>query len=450
MKNILVIGAGRSATALINYILGKAARNDWMVTVCDNDLNLAQHKVKDCANAKAAWLDVKQEEDRRQLISQADLVVSLLPAFLHPIVAKDCVDLEKHLVTASYVSAEMQSLNEQAEAKGLIFMNEMGLDPGIDHMSAMQIIHELEKKGAKLNAFRSFTGGLIAPECNDNPWNYKFTWNPRNVVLSGQGTAQYMQDGQMKYIPYNRLFADAEPITIKGIEGYYETYANRDSLPYRHIYGIDNIPTILRGTIRNRGYCAAWNALVKIGLTDSTYTIEHSDEMTYAELLNSYVGDAHKGNNLQERIADLVGTEVDSEVMQKLKWLGLFSDNRIEVANASPALIMEKLLLTKWKLKPQDKDLILMQHQFEYELGGKEYLRTSTLIMKGADNTDTAMARLVGLPMAIFVNLFLEGKVKERGVKIPVISEIYEPVLEELKEYGVQFVEREMEIGVIA
>ncbi len=447
MSNILVIGAGRSATALIGYVLTQAKKHNWNVTVCDNNLELAQQKVAGHSNGRAAWLDVMKVNDRRDLIGRADVVVSLLPAFLHIEVAHDCIRLKKHLITASYVSKEMYQLGDDAAERDLIFMGEMGLDPGIDHMSAMQKIDEIKEKGGKLTAFRSYTGGLIAPECNDNPWNYKFTWNPRNVVLAGQGTAQYREDGKLKYIPYNRLFADAVPIEIDGVAGEYEAYANRDSLLYRVTYGLKGIPTLLRGTIRNRGYCEAWNALVKIGLTDGSYPILHSHKLTYHALMEAYVGSEHKGNTVKERIADLLGIDVKSDIMHKLEWLGLFSKKKINLQNATPALILENLLLDKWKLQPEDKDMILMQHQFEYELDGKKRLLTSTLVMRGAGSHDTAMARLVGLPMGIFVKLVLEGRITQKGVNIPVMKEVYEPVLEELKEFGVEFTEKDELVG---
>jgi saccharopine dehydrogenase (NADP+, L-glutamate forming) len=447
MNNILVIGAGRSATALINYVLDQAKKYNWNVTISDNNLELAKQKVNNHPNGRAVWLDVMKVNDRRDLIGRADVVVSLLPAHLHLEVGHDCILLKKHLITASYVSKEMYQLGDDARDRDLIFMGEMGLDPGIDHMSAMEKINEIKVKGGKLTAFRSFTGGLIAPECNDNPWNYKFTWNPRNVVLAGQGTAQYLENSKLKYIPYNRLFKDIQPVEIDGVEGEYEGYANRDSLLYREVYGLKDIPTILRGTIRNAGYCEAWNALIRIGLTDSSYPILESENLTYHGLMEAYVSAEHKGNTVKERIASLLKIDVKSEVMKKLEWLGLFSKKRINLPNATPALILEHLLLDKWKLQADDKDMILMQHQFEYDLKGKKRLLTSTLIMKGAGSHDTAMARLVGLPMGIFVKLVLQGRITQKGVNIPVMKEVYAPVLEELKDYGVEFVEKDVVIG---
>lgn len=440
MKSILIIGAGRSAGALINYVLEKSQHYGWFVTVADADPALAEAKVKGHPNGRPAWLDVLKVNDRRELISRADVVVSLLPAHLHIEVAQDCIKLKKHLVTASYVSKEMYSLGDEVRDRELIFMGEMGLDPGIDHMSAMQKIDEIKAKGGKLLSFRSYTGGLIAPDSDTNPWHYKFTWNPRNVVLAGQGTAQYLHKKKLKYIPYNRLFKEIWPIQVPGF-GEYEVYANRDSLLYRSQYGLDNIPTILRGTIRHKGYCSAWNALVKIGMTDSDFPILDSGKLTYHSLMEAF---APEGNaSVKDRIAEMLKEDPNSDVMQKLEWLGLFSKKKIPIDNATPALILENLLLEKWKLEPDDNDMIIMQHEFVYTLAGKKRRLVSSMVMTGNGQDDTAMARLVGLPMGIFVGLIADGKITSPGVQIPVTKEVYEPVLEELKEYGVTFTKEE-------
>lgn len=445
MKNILIIGAGRSATALINYVLANAEKHGWFVTVADADLELANKKVNQHPFGRGTWLDVTKVNDRRELIERADIVVSLLPAHLHLEVAQDCIRLKKHLITASYVSTEMYRLGDEARNRELIFMGEMGLDPGIDHMSAKQKIDEIKSVGGKITAFRSYTGGLIAPESDDNPWHYKFTWNPRNVVLAGQGTAQYLENGKYKYIPYNRLFQQYWKINIKGM-GDYEVCANRDSLLYRETYGLSDIPNILRGTIRNVGFCDAWNALIKIGLTDGSFPILESRDLTYHALMEAYLGSTEGTGSVRERIADFLGESPFSPVMRKLDWLDLFKNKKIGIEQATPALILENLLLEKWQLQPEDKDMIIMRHEFEYELDGKHKELTSTLVLKGNNSMDTAMAKLVGLPMGIFVKLVLQGMIKSKGVQIPVMKEVYDPVLEELKEFGVVFVEEEREI----
>lgn len=439
MYNILIIGAGLSSGALIDYVLKMAAEKGWFITVADADPYKAEAKIKGHPNGRSAWLDVHKTNDRRDLIGRADVVVSLLPAHLHLEVAYDCIKLKKHLITASYVSREMYSLGDQVREQELIFMGEMGLDPGIDHMSAMRIIDDIKAKGGKIHAFRSYTGGLVAPESDDNPWHYKISWNPRNVVLAGQGTAQYLEDGKLRYIPYHRLFRETRPVDIPG-SGRWEAYANRDSLLYREMYGLSDIPNILRGTLRYPGFCKAWDALIQIGLTDADFPLFQSGELSYYELLDAYVG-KYEGGSLKERVCQMLDEGPHSDVIQKLEWLGLFRKKKIKLANATPALILENLIRDKWQLREMDKDMVVMHHEVEYALEGKHYLHTSTLQLKGDNAHDTAMARTVGLPMGIFVRLVVEGAIKSRGVQIPVTKEVYAPVLKELEDYQIVFQE---------
>lgn len=447
MNRILIIGAGRSSTALIHYILKNAPKYNWNVIVADASLTLAQEKTAGFTHCRATWLDVTKANDRRDLIGRADVVISLLPAHLHLEVGHDCIKLNKHLITASYVSKEMYRLGDEARDRELLFMGEMGLDPGIDHMSAMKHINELKDQGATIKSFKSYTGGIIAPESiGDNPWRYKFTWNPRNVVLAGQGTAQYLEDNKLHYIPYNRLFKERHPIEVEGVEDGLEAYANRDSLLYRDTYGLKGVPSIYRGTIRYEGFCDAWNALIKIGLTDASFPILHADKITYHSFMDAYTTN-QTGSSVKERIANLLGEDMDSAIMKKLDWLGLFRKKKIDFPNATPALILERLLLEKWKLSPQDKDMVVMQHEFRYELNGQEKLLKSSLVMKGENQQDTAMAKLVGLPLGMFTKLLMEGQIKSKGVHIPVMKEVYEPVLEELKDYGVEFINKEIDLN---
>ena len=443
MNNVLIIGAGRSANALINYVLEQAKTYNWFVTVADADHELAARKVNNHPNGRSTWLDATKVNDRRELIARADVVVSLLPAHLHLELAHDCLKLKKHLITASYISKQLYALGDEARERALIFMGEMGLDPGIDHMSGKQKIDEIKAKGGRLKSFKSYTGGLVAPENDDNPWHYKFSWNPRNVVLAGQGTAQYLEDGKLKYVPYNRIFSQATPVTIPGVEGEYEMYVNRDSLLYRDLYDLGPINNLIRGTIRYKGFSKAWDALVKLGLTDGSFPIFDSEEITYHELMDSYVSNNAVGSSVKEKVAYMIGETVDSDVMKKLEWLGLFSKKKIRMKSATPALILENLLLEKWKLKENEKDMVIMQHEFEYEINRQNRRLTSTLVMRGTDGNNTAMSRLVGLPIGIFVKQVMLGKINSIGVNIPVIKEVYEPVLEELKEYGVVFIEKD-------
>ena len=443
MNNVLIIGAGRSANALINYVLEQAKTYNWFVTVADAVHELAARKVNNHPNGRSTWLDATKVNDRRELIARADVVVSLLPAHLHLELAHDCLKLKKHLITASYISKQLYALGDEARERALIFMGEMGLDPGIDHMSGKQKIDEIKAKGGRLKSFKSYTGGLVAPENDDNPWHYKFSWNPRNVVLAGQGTAQYLEDGKLKYVPYNRIFSQATPVKIPGVEGEYEMYVNRDSLLYRDLYDLGPINNLIRGTIRYKGFSKAWDALVKLGLTDGSFPIFDSEEITYHELMDSYVSNNAVGSSVKEKVACMIGEPIDSDVMKKLEWLGLFSKKKIRMKSATPALILENLLLEKWKLKDNEKDMVIMQHEFEYEINRQNRRLTSTLVMRGTDGNNTAMSRLVGLPIGIFVKQVMLGKINSIGVNIPVIKEVYEPVLEELKEYGVVFTEKD-------
>ena len=442
MTNILIIGAGRSAGALIRYCLGKAGAFGWRITVADADLEAAKRHVGDSDRGIAAWLDVTKTNDRRDLIGRSDIVVSLLPAAFHLEVAHECIRLRKHLITASYVSKELYRLGDEARDRELVFMGEMGLDPGVDHMSAMRVLHALREEGATIDAFRSYTGGLVTEEAATNPWRYKITWNPRNVVLAGQGTAHFLHRGKLKCIPYSRLFASASPVHIEGL-GDFEMYPNRDSLLYRESYGLADIPTLIRGTLRYPGFCEAWQALVEIGLTDANFPILATRQMSYHELMDSYAPREPAGASVKERIAHLLGESPNSPVMRKLEWLGLFRKKRIKITDATPALILQDLVERKFALKPRDRDMVVMQHEFDYTTAdGLRRRRTSTMVMEG-DDDDTAMSRLVGLPLGIFVRLMSEEKIESRGVAIPVMNEVYDPVLRELEEYGVHFRERD-------
>lgn len=440
MKNILVIGAGRSASSLIKYLLDNSSKENWNITVGDVAIDLVKQKTANHPNSRAIAFDITNDKQREEEIKRADLVISMLPASMHMNVARDCVRFKKHLATASYVSKEMMELHAEARSEGIILLNESGLDPGIDHASAMKVIDHIHEQGGELTSFQSFCGGLVAPECNDNPWGYKFSWNPRNVILAGQGTAQFIENGEYKYIPYNRLFTQICTIEVFG-HGKFDAYANRDSLSYRKFYGIENIPTMLRGTLRMPGYCQAWNVFVKLGLTDDSYKIEASDTLTYKQLLESFLPVGKQST--KEKLTTFMGAEMNEEVMNKIEWLGVFEDKKIKVKNATPAQILQDLLEEKWLLKEHDKDMIVMQHQFEYTLNGQAKKITSSLVVKGDDQTYTAMAKTVGLPLAIAAKLILQGKISARGVIIPTKKEIYLPVLNELENYGVKFEEKE-------
>lgn len=439
MKKILILGAGRSSSSLIDYLLKAAQEHDYEITVADTSLDSARQKTKKNPRSHAILLDTRDEAKTREEIQKVDLVISMLPAFLHPLIAAHCVKFKKHLVTASYVSPEMKKLDEEAKKAGIILMNESGLDPGIDHASAMRVINRIQSEGGKITLFKSYTGGLVAPESDDNPWGYKFTWNPRNVILAGQGTARYMENGKYAFIPYQKLFTRAEKMYVEGL-GDFEGYANRDSLSYRSIYGIEDVQTILRGTLRKAGYCEAWNVFVQLGITDDSYIIPESEKLSLRELVESFL--PHGKSDVKTRLAEYVGIPVKGEIMAKLEWLGLFEDTRLHIKNASPALLLQTLLENKWNLKPGDIDMIVMQHQFEYELKGVTHKLQSSLVVKGDDAIHTAMAKTVGLPVGILSKLILQGNIKLAGVQIPTVKEIYEPLLKELEELGVRFKEK--------
>jgi len=445
MKNILLLGAGRSATVLIDYLLEQATQQGWRLNVADIDLELAKRKVGNHPAGKALKLNVRNVPRRRELVRSADIVISLLPVQYHYLAVKDCVRFKKHLITASYLSKELLGLDTEARDLQILMMGELGLDPGIDHMSSMRIIQRLKASGHKIISYRSYTGGLIAPESIDNPWQYKFTWNPWKVVTAGKGTAQYLFNGQYKYIPNNRLFLHTHPLSVDGV-GQLEAYINRDSLLYRDQYGLHDASTLIRFTLRYPGYSRAWHAFVQLGWTDDSYPILELGQFTYAKLLEAYlaaVPDGEPGATREKRLASFLGITVDDPVMDKLRWLGIFSDERIHLKIGSPAEMLLDLLLRKWELKENDHDLVVMHHAIECERDGLRKKVTSSLVMKGEDSRRTAMAKLVGLPLGIFVKLMMLGKIESRGVHIPVMSEFYEPVLHELENYGVSFVEKE-------
>lgn len=445
MRNILIVGAGRSATSLIKYLLDKAPEENLFLTIGDLNIQNAQKFTAGNPNGRGILLDVFNESHRREAVANADLVISMLPARFHIEVAKDCIEFGKHLVTASYVSDQMQLLDPKAKAKGLVFMNEIGLDPGIDHMSAMQVIDRITEKGGKMLLFESFTGGLIAPESDNNLWNYKFTWNPRNVVLAGQGgAAEFIQEGKYKYIPYHRLFRRTEFIEVEGY-GKFEVYANRNSLKYQSIYGLDDILTLYRGTIRRVGFSKAWNMFVHLGMTDDSYTIPDSESLSYREFVNLFLPYSPT-DSVELKFRHSLKIDQDDLMWEKLLDLDVFNGEKvIGIKDATPAKALQKILMDKWTLSEDDKDMIVMYHKFGYELEGKKYQIDSNMVAIGDDQTFTAMAKTVGLPVAIAALKILNGEITTPGVQVPISKEVYEPILKELEQFGINFIETETE-----
>lgn len=443
-QRIFIIGAGRSTISLINYLLERAEAFDWQITVGDQSEALAQEKTAGHPRAHAIAFDVNDSIARVSAISKADVVISMLPAHMHIPVATDCIALGKHMVTASYVSKEMEALDAKAKAAGVVLMNEIGVDPGIDHLSAMKILDELRDKGAEIIQFESFTGGLLAPESEgDNPWKYKFTWNPRNVVLAGAGGAvKFIQENKYKYIPYHQVFRRTEPLFIEGY-GKFEGYSNRDSLRYREVYGLSNIPTIYRGTLRRPGFCRAWDTFIKLGMTDDTYTIENSEKLSHREFVNLFLAYSTT-DSIELKFKHYLQIPQDSDLMEKMEWLGLFSSELVGLKNATPAQMLQAILEKKWSLLPEDRDMIAMIHKIGYVLDGEKRMVESSMVTKGKNATHTAMARTVGLPVAIATRLILEGKIHTPGVQMPISKEIYLPMLAELEKHDIEFVEKEV------
>ena len=443
MRKILIIGSGKSTSYLLKYLLDKSVSENLFITVGDINIEHAKNVINNHENAKAIKLDVFDEVSRTKAINNSDIVVSMLPARFHIEVAKNCISLKKHMVTASYISPEMQALDADAKANGLILMNEIGVDPGIDHMSAMKVLDSIRAKGGKTILFESFTGGLVAPESDNNLWNYKFTWNPRNVVTAGQGgTAKFLQEGTYKYIPYHRLFRRTEFLEIDNY-GRFEVYANRDSLKYQNIYGLEHVKTLYRGTMRRVGFSRAWNIFVMLGMTDDSYTIDDSENMSYRDFINAFLPYSHS-DSVELKLRHQLKIDQDDIVWSKLIELDLFNTKkRVELKKATPAQILQKILMDSWTLSKDDKDMIVMYHKFGYELHGKKYQIDSNIVVIGEDQTYTAMAKTVGLPVAIATLAILNKKIITPGVQIPITKEVYNPILKELESYGITFNEKE-------
>ncbi|MGZ0015982.1 saccharopine dehydrogenase family protein [Yeosuana sp. AK3] len=444
MRKILVIGSGKSTSYLIKYLLEKSEAENLFIIVGDLNLNLAKQIIQGHEKAKAIFLDIFDSKSRTEAIKNSDIVISMLPARLHMEVAKDCLAFGKNMVTASYVSPEMEALHQEAIEKGLIFMNEIGVDPGIDHMSAMQVIDRIRAQGGKMILFESFTGGLVAPESDSNLWNYKFTWNPRNVVVAGQGgAAKFLQEGTYKYIPYHRLFRRTEFLEIDGF-GRFEVYANRDSLKYQQVYGLEAVKTLYRGTMRRVGFSRAWNMFVMLGMTDDSYVVDDSENMSYRDFVNAFLPYS-PSDSVELKFRHALKIDQDDIVWDKLLELDIFSPTKmVALKKATPAQILEKILMDSWTLAKDDKDMIVMYHKFGYELDGKKHQIDATMVTLGEDQTFTAMAKTVGLPVAIATLAILNGTITTPGVQIPITKEVYDPILKELVRFGISFNEKEV------
>ena len=428
MKHILLFGAGKSATVLIDYLKQNASEKRWKVTIADVDLAAIQSKLGNHELVKPVQLSIENEKKRRKLIEDADVVISLLPATLHYLVALDCLAFSKHLLTASYVDEKIQALSGDIKQQGILFLCEMGLDPGIDHMSAMQLIHRIKDTGGRISSFISHCGGLVAPEYDNNPWHYKISWNPRNVVLAGKSGAVYKEKLAIRSTKYEALFDDCDEVTIDGV-GQLAYYPNRDSLSYIPIYELEEADTFIRTTLRHPDFCKGWKQIIALGLTDEVVMLD-TDGLS----ISSFLRQQFLNKNIS---SDFKNDRLNAQFL----FLGLTDDTLINKGYCSPADILQFILEKKWVLQPEDKDMVVMLHEIEYEVKGQKSKVKSSLVVKGEDNMQTAMAKTVGLPLGIAATLLLEGKIIETGLHIPIIPGIYEPVLKALENHGILFQE---------
>ncbi len=421
MKTILLFGAGKSATVLIEFLLRQSEKEDWLILIADAVKERVEEKTKQHPKSVALGLDITDEKLRQQYIQQADVVISMMPPALHFLIANDCVLFNKHLLTASYVDEQIKKLAPQLKENGILFLCEMGLDPGIDHMSAMKIIDEIKSKGGIIKSFKSHCGGLVSPESDDNPWHYKISWNPRNVVMAGHAGAEFKEEKEFKKITYKQIFNQSNKVMVPGL-GMLAFYPNRDSLAYIPVYGLQEADTFIRTTLRYPAFIYEWNKIVQANLTDETNTID-SKNLSFAKW--------------SAPILPFI-TEENKSMFQ---FLGFFETSNVPVTSKTSADILQYLLETRLAMQPLDKDMIVMLHEFEYELNQANHHLQSSLIVNGKDAMHTAMAQTVGLPLGIAATLILKGKLNATGLHIPIIKEIYEPVLKELETEGINFTE---------
>lgn len=435
MKHILLFGAGKSATVLINYLQHLSKEKSWSVTIADANITLLNDKVKETAYVNKVHIEIEDASTRQKLIEKSDVVISMMPPQLHFLIAMDCIIFKKHLLTASYLDDKIKALAPQIKDNNLLFLYEMGLDPGIDHMSAMQLINEIKNKGGKITSFKSHCGGLIAPESDDNPWHYKISWNPKNVVNAGKVGATIKQNGDIKFIPYEKLFNPNNKVAIKE-DVAYSYYANRDSLSYMPLYQLENAETFLRTTLRHPEFCIGWKNIIDLKLTDEEEMIDTTN-LSLADFftlhfkkhqLNSFVSDLMNYNEIANAQLNYLGIDDKATIINK----GVCSTNDI----------LQFILEKKWVLQPNDKDLIIMFHELEYCIENTNYYTSALLEIKGKNSSETAMATTVGLPLGIASKLILEEKINLIGLQIPTNNQIYTPVLEALKEYNIKFEEK--------
>lgn len=437
MKKVLVFGAGKSAYYTIHYLLENASKLDLQVTVADSSVHNLNICTSDFPQAQTNIIDVFDIEARQKLVAEHDLIISLLPAHFHIFLAKDCLAFGKNLLTPSYITPELEAMNAEVEAKGLIFLNELGLDPGIDHLSVMKITDQLKSENAEIYSFKSFCGGLVAEESATNPWNYKFSWNPYNVIRAGQDGGSCIKNGKLKFLPYWRLFEEAEK--VYGGENSFEMYLNRNSLRYQDIYGLHNLQNFIRGTLRIPGFSSKWDLLVKTGLTSDKVKVETTPGMRWIDFLDIFLDG--NGNSIEDKFKDLRHASLSKEDKEALEWL--FNKAKLpNVYSISPADALQMLLEEKWKMQAEDQDRVVMIHEFQYKKEGQSYNLQSYLDINGENALHTAMAKTVGLPLALAAEIILKGQIKRTGILLPIYPEIYNPILEKLETFGIAFKEK--------
>lgn len=421
-QKILVLGAGRSATSLIHYLLEQAEKLPWFITVSDKNIDLAKEKIGNNLRAEAQFVDFQSNPEK---VKEFDVLISLLPPTMHLQVAQLCMQYGKSLFTASYNSPQMQNLHAEAKRKNCLIMMECGLDPGLDHITALEMIEEIKSKNGKIISFKSYCGGLVAPESDTNSWGYKISWNPRNVVLAGQGGAsKFLNNGTIRYLPYHKLFDKTTEIKVSKNE-IFEGYANRDSLIYKDLYQLTESKTFIRGTLRKKHFCKAWNFLVYHGLTDDTYYIENLKKITLKQFCECFFNQ------------EAIDATKDIEIIRRVNELDLFSDQYLPFEKATPAMVLQFVIENKWKMTDEDKDLVVMYHEIEYEIDKKINTKKMALVIKG-NQKHTAMSQTVGLPLGIMTKLFLTNKIDFTGVHIPIYNYINKEILAELKKYKIE------------
>ncbi len=442
MKNVLILGAGQSAPYLISFMLDQAKENNWFVKVCDYNLKLAENRVNNHPNGQAIQFDVNDTELRQSLIKEADIVLNLLsPNFQYP-VALDCVRFGKHVITASYTDSRVAALNQEALKKNILVLNEMGLDPGIDHMSAMAVIEKVKNSGGEITGFLSYGSAVAAPSPNLNPLGYYITWNPRNVVMAGESGALYLEKGKMKVLSQQKVFRRTWTVEVEGV-GTLEAYPNRDSLIYTNVFDLPNVKTMIRGTLRYPGWSEVWRKIILLGMPNEKMQIPGLSELTYAEFTEMFVGLHSEGTSLKNRVATSLGINPTGEIMRKLEWLGLFSDEKIGGNPKTSADVLVDLLKKKLKMPEGEKDMVILMHQIDAEFEDGKTKRFSSLMVEYGDpNGFTAIAKTVGLPAALAATMVLKDELMLRGCQIPTHPAIYTKVLPKLEKYGLKFTEK--------